>query len=344
MSFRFAQPEWLWLLAAVALLAWWRGRRDGAAAVRFSSVALVKAVARPVWLTPGRLLPGLTLLALALLALAAARPQLGEGETTVEASGVDIVLAVDVSASMLALDFAEDRPETTRLDAVKEVVDQFIGERAGDRVGLVVFGEDAWFASPLTLNHEWLRQNVARLAVGLVPPQGTAIGMGLANALNRLRDLPDSKSKIVILLSDGENNAGEIPPLEAARLAQTLGVKVYTIAAGSGGRVRTLLYDEQTRTVRRDRFGRLHTEIVQYEVDETTLREMADITGGKFFRAREPDELRKVYEEINQLEKTERELVFRTVWQEAFQWPAGLALTLGGLAGLLRATWARRLP
>jgi len=227
---------------------------------------------------------------------------------------VDMVLALDCSGSMEALDFKLDGRPTNRLDVVKSVVSRFIDARPNDRIGLIGFAGAPYLVSPLTLDHDWLQQNLDRVQIGAVE-DGTAIGSALAACVNRLRD-QQSKSKIVVLLTDGENNMGKIAPDTAAQAAKALGVKVYTIAAGVRGEAPV----------------------------PVTLRKIADATGGKFFRATDSDSLKNIYVEIDRLEKTTHQIKKFEHHSELFAWALMPALTLFGLSFGLQQTRFRRLP
>ena len=232
-----------------------------------------------------------------------------------------------------AEDFATASRPINRLDASKEVLEQFIGNRPHDRMGLVVFAAMPFTMAPLSMDHGWLLQQVKRMETGVLP-DGTAIGSGLSAAVNRLRD-SEARSKIVILLTDGVNNAGEISPLNAAKAAEALGIKVYTIGAGTDGLVRIPL---------RDPFGGTRYVRQPSEIDETTLKQMADITGGRFYRARDLEQLKSIYEEIDRLEKTEINIDQYRYFEERFQPFLAGALILLGLEKLLALTRLGRLP
>jgi Ca-activated chloride channel family protein len=296
----FAHPWFLLLLLGLPVLAWWKGRRGQQAAFLYSSVHLVKKVADLHQSNVGRLLTLMRWLSLALFIVALARPQWVESETTVKASGVDIVVALDMSQSMEAEDrgFEINGQQVNRLTLAKDVVERFISRRPNDRIGLIAFGSEAFTASPLTLDHEFLLQNLHRLDLGTIDGSRTAIGSALSTAVNRLRDLP-SKSRIVILMTDGQNNSGRVPPLTAAEAAEALQVKVYTIGVGTRG----------TAPVPRiDPFGRKTYVQVPVNIDEDTLKAIADKTNGKYYRADSAGTLRQIYDEIDQMEKTEAEV------------------------------------
>jgi Ca-activated chloride channel family protein len=271
--------------------------------------------------------------ALGLLVVALARPQLGKAATQVFSEGIDIMLAVDVSGSMLAEDFQVDGQRVNRLDAVKSVVRKFLEHRPGDRVGLVLFGARPYTQSPLTLDHGWLMKNLERAQVGMIE-DGTAVGSGLATAVNRL-EASDAKSKIVILLTDGQNNAGKVPPLVAADTAKTLGYRVYTIGAGTRG---------NAPFPQVDAFGRRVYVSMPVDIDEDTLRRVADTTGGKYFRATDTPSLQQIYDEIDQLEKSPQEGLQYLEYYELYVWLALPALVLLATEAVLAQTWLRILP
>jgi Ca-activated chloride channel family protein len=261
-----------------------------------------------------------------------ARPQLTQSETTVKASGVDIVVAIDLSGSMESEDFTLGGQRVNRLTIAKDVVKTFIDRRPNDRIGLVAFAGKAYIAAPLTLDHAFLQQNLERLNLHTIE-EGTAIGSGLAAAVNRLRDLR-SKSKIVVLMTDGQNNAGKVPPLTAAEAAQALAVKVYTIGVGTRGQAPMPFV----------MFGQKRHQMVNVDIDEKTLQAVADKTGGKYYRADNTDTLRKIYDEIDQLEKTEAEVKKHVRVRELFPWAVVPGLCLLTLELLLAHTVWRRLP
>ncbi|MBO6101658.1 MAG: VWA domain-containing protein, partial [Opitutales bacterium] len=229
-NFDFANPGLLWLLAAIPFLALLKGRAGSSGTLVFSSVAIAKSVSRKNKSRAGAVLTTLRMLALALLIAALARPRMGKGFSEREESGIDIVLAIDVSNSMSALDLSTSTKIQTRLDAVKSVVQDCIKNRPHDRIGMVVFGVNTFLVSPVTLSHDWLNQNIERVELGLIDGRGTAIGKAILSAANHMRALKDAKSRVVILLSDGESNTG-ISPVAAAEAAASFDIKIYTIAA-----------------------------------------------------------------------------------------------------------------
>jgi Ca-activated chloride channel family protein len=275
----------------------------------------------------------LRLLVGALLIVGLARPQLGQGHTEVQASGVDLMLALDVSGSMEALDFNLDNQPASRVEVVKSVVAKFIEARPNDRIGMVAFAGAPYLVSPLTLDHDWLKQNLERVKVGLVE-DSTAIGSAITTCVNRLRDQP-SKSKVIVLLTDGMNNAGKVSPQTAAEAARAMGVKVYTIAAGSQGEAPVPVKDE---------LGNQRIVMAKVDVDEEALKKIADETGGKFFRATDTDSLKKIYASIDRMEKTTHHVKKFESYHELFALAAVPGLLLMGLTLGLEQTRFRRLP
>jgi Ca-activated chloride channel family protein len=329
----FGSPWFLLLLLALPVLAWLKGRQGQGSAFLYSDVQLVKTIAGISRSSAGRVLPLLRWLALALFILALARPQLPEGQDQISASGIDIVVALDLSGSMAAEDFETSGQRVNRLAIAREVLNEFIQNRPNDRIGLIAFAGRAYVAAPPTLDHDYLLQNLDRLDLNTIE-DGTAIGSGLSTSLNRLRDL-DSKSRIVILMTDGQNNAGKIPPLTAADAATALDIKVYTIGVGTRGTAPMPYIDM---------FGQKRHRQMQVDIDEETLKEIAQRTGGLYFRADSTETLRRIYTEIDQLEKTEIEMTQYQRFTELFPWftLAGMGLLL--LEVILSQTIWRRLP
>jgi Ca-activated chloride channel family protein len=329
---RLADP-WLLLLLGTLLLLVLRRRRPHDPAVRFPSLDVLRAVA-PAGARRRRAILGLLrAAALGLLVVALARPQLGTAETTVHREGVDVVLAVDVSGSMLAEDFQLAGRRTSRLDAVKDVVRQFVTARPQDRIALVLFAARPYTQAPLTLDHGWLLQNLDRAHVGMIE-DGTAVGSALATATNRLR-ASSAPSKFVVLLTDGQNNAGNITPQTAADAAAALGIKVYTVGAGSQGMAPYPV---------KDLFGNTVYRPMQVDIDEATLEQIAATTGARYFRATDTDSLRRVYEEIDEAEKAPFEAPEFLDYREVYPWLLWPALALLLLEVGLGETVLRKLP
>jgi Ca-activated chloride channel homolog len=329
----FAHPYLLLLLAALPVLAWLKGRRGQEAAFLYSSVQLVKGITGISRSRIGEILLRMRWLALALFIVALARPQVGEGQATVRASGIDIVVALDLSGSMASEDFELKGERVSRLAIAKDVLEKFVARRVNDRIGVVAFAGRAYIAGPLTLDHDFLMENIERLNLNTIE-DGTAIGSALTAALNRLRDL-QAKSKIIILMTDGQNNAGQVPPLTAADAAQALGVKVYTIGVGTHG---TAPYPQM------DPFGRKVYVQLPVDIDEETLKQIAQKTGGKYYRADKSDTLRAIYADIDRLEKTEAEVKKFQRYRELFDWVVLPGLVLLLLEIILGNTVWRKLP
>ena len=330
---RFLQPEWFWLLALLPIVMLWRGRRGPIAAIEYSDVSLAREVARGTRSRIGRLVWLLPILAGALMIVGLARPQRAHSRTEVSANGIDIVLGLDVSGSMQALDFLIDRQRVNRIEVVKSVVSKFIDERPDDRIGLIAFAGAPYLVSPITLDHDWLQQNLERVSVGAAE-DGTAIGSAIAAGVNRLRLTP-AKSKVLILLTDGVNNTGKISPLAAAEAARAMGVKIYTIGVGVRGYAPIPV---------RDAAGNTQMIRAKVDVDEKTLQAVAQETGGKFYRATDTDSLQKIYEEINLFEKTAQTVQKFERTEELYPWVLIPSLAMLGLSLTLQQTRLRRLP
>jgi Ca-activated chloride channel family protein len=265
----------------------------------------------------------LRMLSLAALVVAMARPQSSSSWQDVSTEGIDIVLALDISGSMLAEDF-----EPNRLEAAKIVAQDFIEGRPNDRIGLVVYSGESFTQCPLTTDHSVLKNLFMQIKNGMIE-DGTAIGLGLANAVTRLKD-SDAKSKVVILLTDGINNRGSIPPITAAEIAKAFDVRVYTIGMGTYGTAPMPFQHP---------YGGTHYQNVEVKIDENTLTEIASLTGGKYFRATDNEKLSEIYSEIDQLEKSKIEVTeYRKKKEEYTPWLV-IALSLLGLEFLLRNTY-----
>jgi Ca-activated chloride channel family protein len=334
MIFRFDSPWYLILLLLLPLLALWPLwlHRARPATLRYANVKLAAKSARSWRVALRPVLPLLRLFIIALVIIALARPQTGQAREIINGEGVDIALALDISGSMASLDF---EPEN-RLEAAKRVISDFVQERPYDQIGLVVFASNAFNQSPPTVDRQVLLRllNRTQLATNLGIDDGTAIGMGLANAGNMLKD-SDAKSKVVILLTDGVNNAGQIDPLTAAEAARSLGIKVYTIGMGRPG---------QVPVPTTDIFGRQQIVYQESAVDEATLQQIAEITGGRYFRAVDTAELAQIYDEINTLEQSQIEIESYTRYRELAPWLLAPALGLLLAEIGLRKIVFRKLP
>lgn len=328
---RVADPWLLASAAAVLLVLWVRIRfaRKGKASWRYPTLGLVAGAGRTLAARLAWLPLALRILVLLLLAAGLARPQSGRTQEESLTRGIDIVLVLDNSTSMAAEDF---RPRN-RLAVAKEAVAAFVEGRQSDRLGLVVFAGSGYTACPLTVDYQVLQQILAGTELA-EQDEGTAIGMGLAMALNRLRD-SEAKSKVVVLLTDGRNNRGAIAPPTAASLAATLGIKVYAIGVGARG--------EAPFPVQDPILGKRYVYL-RADIDEEALREIAGATGGRYFRATDRDSLHQVFGEIDALEKTEIKVRHYTTWSELFPWAAWPALGLLLLEVILGSTRLRRIP
>jgi Ca-activated chloride channel family protein len=310
-----------------------RGKRGRDAAIQYSGLSLFGGLVRNRKVNASGWLSSLRYLTLACFIIALARPQWVDSSTQVQESGIDMMLAIDLSPSMQALDYHKDGQDISRVDVVRETVGQFIKDRPNDRMGMVVFAGDAYLMSPLTLDHDWLLQNVDRLQVGLAG-DATAIGSAIATSANRLR-YEKGKSKIIVLLTDGSNNAGKITPFAAAQAAAALGIKIYTIGAGSS---------DVAKFPIRDMFGRTVYTTIPVDIDEDALKKIADIGHGKFFRAADYESIKHVYQEINKLETSEVAVKHFEHVKEYFIWALYPGLLFLGLEIALANTRWRRLP
>lgn len=312
---RFESPFYLLLLLILPLLYLYYRRflHHSKAVLRYSQVGLLRQRKKDWKIAAVEYVFPVRLALLALLITALGRPQTGQSYEQYLTDGIDIVMAIDASGSMMAEDFAPKN----RLEVAKEKAAEFIKGRKGDRIGMVVFGEESFTLCPLTLDYPFLLKRVNELHIGIVPEDKTAVGMALANALNRLRS-SSAKSKVIILLTDGMNNTGKIDPLTAAEMAKTLKIKIYTIGIGKEGIVRI--------PVQNALVGQTYAQM-KTEIDEATLQKIADNTGGLYFRADSERALQKIYKTIDGLEKTKVEVKVYTDYKEIFPyllWPAFL--------------------
>ena len=320
-----AHPYFLLLLLLLPLLAWLKGRRGSPPAFLYSSVRLVEGLTRARRSRAGAFLSALRWLVLALFIVALAQPRLVKSTMEVKASGIDIVVALDLSGSMNTPDYEVNGQRISRFNLAKSVLEKFVAERPDDRIGLVVFAVRAYLGSPLTLDHDYLLDNIDRLEIGTINSDATAIGDGLITALNQLRDLK-AKSKIIVLMTDGANNSGQIDPDTAAAAAAALGVKVFTVGLGNRELVEAMGLPPG------------------FLPDDDALSKISQTTGGTFYRAENSEKLRQIYAEINRMEKTEAVVNKFTKYKELFPWfiSGGLALLL--LEITLGQTVFRKLP
>lgn len=328
--YRFEDPWLLILLLALPVMVrvYWAGRKRRSGTLRYSDVEGLRQsdVRRTGRFRHGLFL--LRLLALGALVVAFARPQSGVTGETVTAEGIDIVLVIDISSSMLAEDL-----EPNRLEAAKAVAAAFVEGRRNDRIGLVVFAGQAFTQAPLTLDYSVIQDLLGQTEMGMIE-DGTTVGMGLATAVKRLQ-ASDAESRVVVLLTDGRSNTGEIGPVTAAQMAEALGVRVYTIGAGRRGTAPMPIDDPA--------FGRRYVN-VQVDVDEPTLEEIAELTGGRYFRATDTESLAEIYREIDQLETTEIAVENFTRYGELFHYPLAAGLLFLVLEVGLAQTALRKLP
>lgn len=318
----FANPYFLLLLLLIPALVGLRYFMRRRSAMQFSSGAVLAGLPKSWRVRLQPVLPFLYALGLACLVVALARPQKGLDESRVHTEAVDIILLLDLSESMDTQDFVKLNQRMSRLDAAKDVIERFLEKRPNDRIGMVGFASLPYAVAPLTLDHGWLVKRMEGLHTGMLDGRRTAIGDGIASAVNRLRE-SESKSKLIILLTDGANNYGTLSPENAAIAAEALGIKIYTIGAGG---------------------ARSGFSMQRQEVDEETLQKIAETSGGTFYRARDLETLKAVYDEIDQLEKTEIEVEQFTRFEETSKgWIiAGILLLV--LEQVLGLTKLGRLP
>lgn len=341
------QFQFPWVMALLALLpvyAIMQGRVGKLSALRFPSADIARSAGATARAAAGRLLLFLRLLTVGLCIIALAGPRFANDRTETQASGVDIMLALDLSWSMMALDMSSPRERVSRFDIASSVLEDFIRRRPSDRMGLIVFSAVPYLASPLTLNHDWLVENLHRLHVGLIRDLGTAIGDATAAAAKRLKGIKDSKSRIIILLTDGDNNRGEIDPVPAAQLAAALGEKVYTIGIGIEEPCPLPLFDPATGKLLLDAQGSVSNTMILQPANYTVLGKMSALSNAKFYRATNRRQLQSIYNDIDRLEKTEVKLKRFTTYRPLFQWPLLAAFGLLALELTLSNTRFRRVP
>ncbi len=341
----FLHPWVLGLLAALPLIALLSGRAGRASALRFPSVEIAREAGRRTRSAPGRLALALRLLTLALIIIACAGPRLTRTNATSESDGIDIMLVMDLSASMYALDMSPQGGDRTRVDVAKSVMRDFVAKRPDDRIGLVAFSGRPYLVSPLTLNHEWLAQAVGRLAAGVLPEPGTAIGDAVAMAADRMKKLKGKGDRVIILLTDGDDNASQkIAPVPAAELAKALGERLYTIGIGKDEPTPMPHVDQRTGRPVRDRKGAIVNQFMMPPANYSLLGRMAELTGGKFYRAKDDAELVRIYEDIGRLEKSEVRVVRHSEHTELFAFFAAAALATLLAEAALANTRHLRLP
>ena len=333
--FRLKDPLFLLLFLLLPLLVvlFRSFDKKGKSSIRFSDIGMMKNIKPSFRLVLGKKLIYVRILCLAFVILTLARPQSTLERTKINVEGIDIVLAVDISSSMLAMDFEMNGRRVNRLEVVKDVVEKFVDKRTNDRIGVVAFAGSAYTVCPLTLDHSWLARNLERVKIGTIE-DGTAIGTAIISSLNRLKET-ETKEKIIILLTDGQNNAGKISPLTGAEASSVMGVRIYTIGAGTKGLVPYPV---------KDMFGNVSLQPVEINIDEDLLKEIAEITGGMYFRATDTESLNQIYSKIDKLEKTPMEEIGYNVYKEFFWVFLLMAMFLIILEILLSKTVFRRLP
>jgi Ca-activated chloride channel family protein len=343
-NFQFQNPWLLGLLALLPVYAILCGRAGRQSAVRFSSADIARAAGAVVRSAAGRWRLFLRLLVTALVIVALAGPRFANEHTETSTTGVDIMLCLDLSWSMAALDMSGPHERVSRFDMAREQLENFIRKRPNDRLGLIAFSAVPYVVSPLTLNHEWLMQNLDRLYVGLIQDLGTAIGDAAASAAKRLDGVKGAKSRTIILLTDGDNNAGEIDPVPAAQLAAALGAKVYTIGIGIEKPCPLPKFNPATGKLVLDAQGNVIPTMVLQPANYSVLEKMSGLSKAKFYRATNRSELQSIYADIDRLEKTEVKLRRYSVYTPLFQWPLLAAFGLLALEQILANTRYRRAP
>jgi Ca-activated chloride channel homolog len=330
---RFADPLFLLFLPLIGIAVFYVYRYNRGAALRFSHGGLFSNLRQSWRAALSEKMIYLRLIALVLIVFALARPRQPLADSFIQTEGVDIILALDSSTSMLAEDFKILGTRLSRIDIIKDVVADFIKARQDDRIGLITFAGRAYTLCPPTLDYPWLLTNLERVKAGMVE-DGTAIGSGIATALNRLKN-STAKSKVVILLTDGRNNMGSIAPLTAAETAKALKIKIYTIGAGSKGPIPYPV---------RDAFGNKFYQNIEADLDEGLLSDIAKVTGAKYYRATDTQSLRNIYLDIDRLEKTPLKDKGYREYNELFPWCLLPGLFLILLEIVLTNTVLRRIP
>lgn len=333
--FRFEDPWMLFLLGLIPLMIYNYIKGSGHTRVSFSSIHNLKRLKRSKSIYARHSLIGLRCLCIALIILAMARPQAGNKQTQYLSEGIDILLTIDTSGSMKALDFSLDGKRVDRLSAVKEVVKKFIRGRKSDRIGMIVFGKEAFTQCPLTLDYGVLINFLDHVEIGIAGEDATAIGDAISIGVKRLKALEKAKSRVIILLTDGRNNAGRIDPKTAARIAREFDVKIYTIGAGTEG--------EAPFLVEHPLFGKQYV-YQKVDLDEETLKEIAEITDAYYFRAKDTAALERIYQQIDELEKTEVKVKEYMEYNELFWWFLIPALAFLLIEVILSQTRFRKIP
>ncbi|MEY4918230.1 MAG: hypothetical protein RL616_2143 [Verrucomicrobiota bacterium] len=343
-EFEFQFPWVLALLGLLPVYALLRGKVGKLSALTFSSADIARAAGAQARSAAGRFLFFLRLLVVALGIIALAGPRLADYHVETETPGIDIMLVLDLSWSMMAIDMGKPSEKLTRFAAASGVLRDFVAKRPDDRIGLVAFSGVPYLASPLTLNHAWLNENIERLHIGIIAELGTAIGDAVVVAAKRLKAVPNSKSRVMILLTDGDNNMGKIDPLPAAQLAAALGVKIYTIGIGIEQPCNLPAFDPATGTLKLDANGNVIPTLLLQPANYSVLGKMSELSGGHFFRATNARELQNIYDQIDRLEKSEVKQRRFATYEPLFHWPLLAALGLLALELILANTRFRRVP
>lgn len=329
LGFQFTHPEALLLLALLPLWAWWLGRAGRAAALPFPDTSLVGKLGKPVREARGRLRPLFRLLAAACCIVALAGPRTASKEVERDSEGVDILLVVDLSWSMLAMDMGGENEEVTRWSATKAVIQEFLSGRPDDRVGAVVFSGKPYLLSPLTINKEWVEKGMGRMHIGAIRETGTAIGDAMAMAVDRMKGLPKKSSKVIVLLTDGDDNQSRaVLPVPSAELAAALGIRVHTIGLGKDEPTMLPQFNPANGEILRDPLGRPIPMQTINPANYDVLRTMAKVGGGQFFRALDREQLRRVYAEIDRMERTEVRIRESVAYEDHRAWWIAAALLL----------------
>jgi Ca-activated chloride channel family protein len=343
-EFEFEFPWVLALLGLLPVYALLRGRIGKLSALAFSSAEVARAAGAQARAAAGRFLFFLRLLAVAFTIVALAGPRLANNHVETETPGIDIMLVLDLSWSMMSIDMGKPAEKLSRFAIASSVLKDFVAKRPNDRIGLIAFSGVPYLASPLTLNHTWLDENLARLHIGIITELGTAIGDAVAVAAQRLKAVPKSKSRIMILLTDGDNNMGKIDPLPAAQLAAALGIKIYTIGIGIEEPCNLPKFDPSTGQFLLDANGNIQPTLLLVPADYAVLGKMAELSGGHFYRATNQRDLQNIYNQIDHLEKSEVKMRRFATYELLFQWPLLAALALLAVEVILSNTRYRRVP
>lgn len=343
-EFEFQFP---WLLALLGLLpvyALLRGKVGKFSALTFSSADIAREAGAQARSAAGRFLAFLRLLVVALGIVALAGPRLANYHVETETPGIDIMLVLDLSWSMEAIDMGKPEERLSRYACASGVLKDFIAKRPNDRIGLIAFSGVPYLVSPLTLNHAWLDENLERLHIGVIADLGTAIGDAVVVGAKRLKAVPNSKSRLMILLTDGDNNSGKIDPLPAAQLAAALGARIYTIGIGIEAPCNMPAFDPATGKFKLDANGNIIPTLLLQPANYSVLGKMADLSGGHFYRATNQRELQNIYNQIDHLEKSEVKQRRFATYEPLFGWPLLAALGVLALELILAETRFRRIP